>query len=64
VFGRGVDTSPAPKPANAATVNAYDTLLARARRCQHARHRIPNLVAVDFYKRGDVMRVAATLNGV
>lgn len=59
-----VDTSPAPKPTNAATVNAYDILLARARRCQESRHHIPNLLAIDFYKRGDVMRVAATLNGV
>jgi hypothetical protein len=59
-----VDTSPAPRPANASVVNAYDTLLGRARRCQAERHRLPNLVAVDFYKRGDVLRVTATLNGL
>jgi hypothetical protein len=59
-----VDTSPAPKPANADKVNAYDALLARARRCESERHHLPNLLAVDFYKRGGVMRVAATLNGV
>jgi uncharacterized membrane protein HdeD (DUF308 family) len=59
-----VDTSPLPRPSNATVVNAYATLLARARRCQAERHHIPNLLAVDFYKVGDVVRVAATLNGV
>jgi hypothetical protein len=59
-----VDTSPAPRPANAASVNALDVLLGRARRCQGERHRLPNLVAVDFYRRGDLLRVVAKLNGV
>ena len=59
-----VDTSPAPRPSNARVVDAYDTLLARARRCEAERHHLPNLVAVDFYKVGDVLRVAATLNGL
>lgn len=53
-----------PKPSNARIVNAYDFLLARARRCQEIRRHIPNLVAVDFYRRGDVVAVANTLNGV
>ena len=59
-----VDTSPAPRPSNARVVDAYDALLARARRCEAERHHLPNLVAVDFYKVGDVLRVAATLNGL
>jgi hypothetical protein len=59
-----VDTTPTPRPLNATIVDAYATLLARARRCESQRHRLPNLIAVDFYKRGDVLRVAATLNGV
>ncbi|MBV9606762.1 MAG: hypothetical protein JO027_16730 [Solirubrobacterales bacterium] len=59
-----VDTTPAPRPSNADVVNAYETLLGRARRCEAERHRLPNLIAVDFYRRGDVLRVAATLNGV
>ncbi len=58
-----VDTSPAPRPSNAKVVDAYETLLGRARRCQAERHHVPNLIAVDFYKVGDVLRVAATLNG-
>jgi len=59
-----IETSPAPLPSNAEIVNAYDFLLARAKRCQKERGRLPNLIAVDFYKTGDVVRVAATLNGL
>jgi hypothetical protein len=57
-----VTTDPAPRPSNAAEVNAYGPLLARARECERIRHHIPNLLAVDFYRRGDVFRVADTLN--
>jgi hypothetical protein len=59
-----IDTTPAPKPSNAAIVNAYDALLGRARQCQAERGRLPNLIAVDFYRTGDLFRVARTLNGV
>jgi hypothetical protein len=59
-----VNTDPAPRPSHAALVNAYEPLLRRARTCQEIRQRLPNLLAVDFYKRGDVFRVADTLNGV
>ena len=45
-------------------MNAYDPLLKRARECQRIRHHLPNLVAVDFYRRGDLFRVVDTLNGV
>jgi len=58
-----IDTTPAPKPSNAAIVNAYDALLARARQCEAERRRRPNLIAVDFYRTGDLIRVARTLNG-
>jgi hypothetical protein len=58
-----VTTDPAPRPSNAAEVNAYGPLLARARECERIRHHVPNLLAVDFYRRGDVFRVADTLNG-
>jgi hypothetical protein len=53
-----------PKPSNAEVVNSYDFLLRRARRCQQTRGHLPNLVAVDFYATGDLMRVVRTLNGV
>jgi hypothetical protein len=58
-----VSTDPIPKPSDADKVNAYAPLLARARACQHIRHHVPNLLAVNFYKRGDLFRVVDTLNG-
>ena len=39
-----------PKPSDAAKVNAYAPLLARARECERIRHHLPNLLAVNFYK--------------
>jgi hypothetical protein len=59
-----VSTDPLPRPSDAEKVNAYAPLLARARECQRIRHHLPNLLAVNFYKRGDVFRVVDTLNGV
>ena len=59
-----VETTPTPKPSNAAVVNAYPFLLARARECEKERHHIPNIVAVDFYRTGDVVRVVDALNRV
>jgi hypothetical protein len=57
-----VDTSPLPRPSNAAVVNARATLLRRARTCEHLRGQLPNLVAVDFYEQGDVLGVVRELN--
>jgi hypothetical protein len=59
-----VDTSPAPRPSLASIVNARQALLQRARTCERIRHQLPNLVAVDFYRRGDLFGVVNTLNGV
>jgi hypothetical protein len=59
-----IDTTPAPKPSNAAIVNAYDALRARARACQAQRGRRPTVIAVDFYRTGALFRVVRTLNGV
>ncbi len=59
-----VDTTPAPRQSLAAIVNARAPLLARAQACERIRDRLPNLVAVDFYGRGDVVGVVDTLNGV
>ena len=59
-----ISTDPIPKPSDAAKVNAYDPLLARARECMRIRDHLPNLVAVNFYRKGDVFRVVDTLNGI
>ena len=59
-----ITTDPVPLPSNAAQVNAYEPLLRRARECQRIRDAFPNLIAVDFYREGDVFRVVDTLNGV
>jgi hypothetical protein len=59
-----ISTDPVPLPSNAAKVNAYDKLLARAKECGKIRHHLPNLVAVNFYREGDVFGVVDTLNGV
>jgi len=59
-----IDTTPAPRPSNAAIVNAYDALLARARQCETVRGRRPTVLAVDFYRTGALFRVARALNGL
>jgi hypothetical protein len=57
-----IETTPLPKPSNAAIVNAHDALMARIRACRRERGRIPNLVAVDFYATGDLVQVVRELN--
>jgi hypothetical protein len=57
-----IDTTPAPKPSNAALVNAHDALLARARLCWDERRVKPTILAVDFYRTGDVVGVARAMN--
>jgi hypothetical protein len=59
-----IDTTPAPKPSNAAIVNAYEALLARAKQCRTGRGRTPTVIAVDFYRTGALFRVARALNGL
>jgi len=59
-----ITTDPVPLPSNASKVNAYGPLLARARDCRRIRDHLPNLVAVNFYRRGDLFRVVDTLNGL
>jgi hypothetical protein len=59
-----ISTDPIPLPSDAARVNAYDQLLARMRECQRIRTHLPNLVAVNFYRTGDVFKVVDALNGV
>jgi hypothetical protein len=59
-----IETAPSPLPSNAEIVNAYDFLLERARRCGRERGKLPNIIAVDFYRTGDLLDVVDTLNGI
>jgi hypothetical protein len=59
-----VETTPTPKPSNAALANALQSLEGRARRCETERRRRPTLLAVDFYRTGDLISVARALNGL
>jgi hypothetical protein len=59
-----ISSDPRPLPSNAATVNAYEALLGRVRDCERVRGHLPNLIAVDFYRRGDLFAVVDALNGV
>ncbi|MXZ62809.1 MAG: phosphatidylinositol-specific phospholipase C domain-containing protein [Chloroflexi bacterium] len=54
----------APSPADAELLNARDVLLPRLRQCESERGQLPNLVAVNFYRVGDLMAVVDELNGV
>jgi hypothetical protein len=57
-----IETTPSPKPTNARIVNAHDFLLKRIRAFRKERGHLPNLVAVDFYREGDLVAVARELN--
>jgi hypothetical protein len=59
-----VTTDPLPRPSDADAVNAYRPLMARLRTCERSRDHIPNLVAVNFPRHGDLYRAVDTLNGV
>jgi len=49
-----VDTSPAPRKTIAREVNAAGFLGPRLERCKRERKLEPTIVAVDFYRQGDV----------
>lgn len=57
-----ITAPPAPLPSRAAVVNSRAVLLGRVRACERARGRLPNLLAVDFYRTGDLFQVASLLN--
>ena len=59
-----VTTDPVPLPSQAAEVNAYAPLMRRLRECQRIRRHVPNLVAVNFYRRGNVLRAVDRLNRI
>jgi hypothetical protein len=51
-------------PDLAARIDSRDALLGRARTCTRLRGLKPNLIAVDFYDRGDLFGVSRILNGL
>jgi hypothetical protein len=57
-----IESVPAPKPSNAAIVNAREALLARLRAFKRERGRLPNLLAVDFYATGDLISLVREIN--
>lgn len=59
-----VDTPPNPRPSVARRVNSFDFLWRRVERCMQQRKLFPNMVAVDFYREGDLFQVVDKLNGV
>jgi hypothetical protein len=59
-----VTTDPVLLPSHASQVNAYEPLTSRLRECRRIRQHLPNLVAVNFYRRGDLLRAVDTLNGI
>ena len=59
-----IETTPAPRPSNAALVNTEEALVARARECRRVRGKLPNVLAVDFAATGDAVAAAKVLNGL
>lgn len=57
-----VDTVPNPRPSIARRVNSFQFLSERIARCEKMRDLLANLVAVDFYREGDLFGVVDELN--
>lgn len=61
LLNHNVSTVP-PRASFAQTVNQKKTILEQVDRCERVRHRKPNLIAVDFFRTGDVVGAANELN--
>ncbi len=59
-----IETTPAPRPSNAAIVNTYEALLTRARSCEKERGLKPTYIGVDFADIGEIVKATRTLNGL
>ena len=57
-----IDTSPAPRPSNAAKVNKRGVLLDRIHQCETQRDLGATLIAIDFFEEGDLFGAVAALN--
>ncbi len=52
-----------PSEDGAKSVNAFDVLYGRAKKCWDETGDVPNFIAVDFYEHGDLFKVVDALNG-
>jgi len=59
-----VATAPLTRPSNARAVNVRSEIVDRSRECIRIRDRLPNLIAVDFYRQGDLFGAVEELNGL
>jgi len=57
-----VTTPPTSRPRDAMLVNTREALLGRVEQCRRERGLTPNIIAVDFYREGDLVEVVAELN--
>lgn len=57
-----VTTPPTSLPSIAAQVNAHDFLMGRVEEFRNVRGKTPNIIAVDFYRSGDLVEVVRQLN--
>ena len=55
-----VDTSPAPRPTIAREVNQAAVLETRLARCRTRNRPFPTILAIDFYRQGDVVQGGRT----
>jgi hypothetical protein len=53
-----------PSVEEAKQVNSYDVLMGRVRECMAERDLFPTIVAVNFFREGDLLKVVNDLNGV
>jgi len=59
-----LDTGKPPTPDDGKAINSYEVLSKRVKQCQQERGKFPNIIAVNWYDKGDVMKVVDELNGV
>ena len=59
-----IDTTPDPSRAMRRSSMPTTSCSRRARQCEAERKKLPNVVAVDFYRTGALLRVVRTLNGL
>jgi hypothetical protein len=54
----------APDRVDAAVLNRFDMIVDRARECEEERGKLPNFIAVNFHRLGDLFRAVDHLNGL